>query len=107
MSAAAEGRAVGDVSTVLLIRVLVAALAGIGLATAAVLLFRHGVRPDHFPAVVTGTETVITRYSGPWIGAAAAAALLAGLALTSCCVDLFRWARLRRARRAVAPDRIR
>jgi hypothetical protein len=105
MSAAAEGRAAGDVSIVLLIRVLVAAVATIGLSTAAVLLYRHGVRPDPFPSVVTGTPTVITRYSGPWIGASAAAALLAGLALTSCCVDLFRWVRLRRARRTSGPGK--
>ena len=97
MSAAAAGRAAGDVSTVLAIRVLVAAVATIGLSTAAILLYRHGVRPDHFPTGITGLDAVVTRYSGPWIGAAAATALLAALSLTSCIVDLFRWARLRRA----------
>ena len=96
MSPAEAGRAAGDVSTVLLIRFVVAGLAAVLLLVAAVLLFDHGVRTDHFPSFVTGVSTSITRYSGPWIGAAAGLALLAGLALTSCGVDLFRWSRLRR-----------
>ncbi len=90
------GRAAGDVSTVLLVRFVVAGLAAVLLLVAAVLLFRHGVRTDHFPSFVSGVTTSITRYSGPWIGAAAGLALLAGVALTVGGVDFFRWLRLRR-----------
>ncbi|QNK82810.1 hypothetical protein [Nakamurella sp. PAMC28650] len=100
LSVAAAGRAAGDVSSVLLIRTIVAAVATIVLVVAAVLLFRHGVRPDHFPAFLSGTtSTVITRYSAPWIAGAAGAALLAGLCFTSVTVDLFRRVRWQRARR--------
>ncbi len=102
MSDAEADRAARDVSTVLLIRTLVAGAAAALLLVAAVLLFDHGVRTDLFPSFVSGITTSITRYSGPWIGAAAGLALLAGLALTSCTVDLFRWARLRRAARPPA-----
>jgi hypothetical protein len=88
-----------DVATVLLVRSLLAALATVVLIVAAVLLFRHGVRPNDFPPYATGTtRTVIERYSGPWIGAAGLAALLAGLCLTSCGADLFRRVRLQRSR---------
>jgi hypothetical protein len=99
MSPIEAGRAAGDVSTVLLIRFVVAGVAAVLLLVGAVLLFDHGVRTDHFPSFVSGVSTSITRYSGPWIGAAAGLALLAGLALTSCLVDLFRWSRLRRTER--------
>ena len=76
------------------------AVAAVVLAVAAVLVFRHGVRDDHFPPNVSGAgATVITRYSAPWIVGAAGAALLAGLAFTSVAVDLFRRIRLQRARR--------
>lgn len=75
----------------LLIRGILAGVATVALIVAAVLLFRHGIRSNDFPAYATGTtRTVIQRYSGPWIGAAALAALLAGLCLTSCGADLFR-----------------
>lgn len=102
MSPAAAGRAAGDMLTALLIRSIVAGAAAVLLLVGAVLLFDHGVRPDHFPSYVSGTPTVITRYSGPWIGAAAGLALLSALAFTSCGIDLFRWARLRRAERSGA-----
>ncbi|MET3808521.1 hypothetical protein ABIB25_005550 [Nakamurella sp. UYEF19] len=100
MSDVAAGRAAGDVSSVLLIRAVVAGVATVVLLVVAVLLFDHGVRPDNFPSYVSGTtRTVITRYSAPWIGGAAGVALLAGLSFTSCSVDVFRRVRLQRARR--------
>lgn len=41
---------------------------------------RHGVVTDTWPAFLPGTEsTAITRYSGPWLTAAALAVLGAGL----------------------------
>lgn len=101
MSDVAVGRAAGDVSSVLLIRAVVAAVATVVLLVVAALLFAHGVRPDNFPSYVSGTtRTVITRYSAPWIGGAAGIALLAGLAFTSSAVDAFRRVRLQRARRS-------
>jgi hypothetical protein len=88
-----------DVAVVLLLRSVLAGVAAVLLVIAAVLLFRHGVRPNNFPPYATGTtRTVIKRYSGPWIGAAGLAALLAGLCLTSCAADLFRRVRLQRSR---------
>jgi hypothetical protein len=91
--------AAGGVAAVLLLRSVLAGIATLLLVAAAVLLFRHGVRPNDFPAYATGTtRTVIKRYSGPWIGAAGLAALLAGLCLTSCAADLFRRVRLQRSR---------
>ncbi len=100
LSAKAAGRAAGDVSSVLLVRSVVAAVATVVLVVAAVFLFRHGVRGDHFPPYLSGsTTTVITRYSAPWIAGAAGVALLAGLSFTSVAVDVFRRIRLQRARR--------
>lgn len=88
-----------DVSAVLLLRSVLAGVATIALIVAAVLLFRHGVRPNDFPPYASGTtRTVIRRYSGPWIGAAGLAALLAGLCLVSAAADLFRRVRLQRSR---------
>ena len=97
LSPAAAGRAAGDVSTVLLIRAVVAGLAAVLLLGGAVVLFRHGVRPDLFPPFAGGAGTEVTRYSGPWIGGAAGLALLGVLALTSGGIDLFRWIRFRRS----------
>lgn len=93
----------------LLIRAVLTGLATAALIVAAVLLFRHGIRSNDFPAYASGTtRTVIQRYSGPWIGAAALAALLAGLCLISCGADLFRRIRLpRSAGRADRPSRSR
>lgn len=87
-----------DVSAVLLIRSILAGVATLLLVVAAVLLFAHGVRSNDFPPYAAGTtRTVIQRYSGPWIGAAGLAALLAGLCLVSCGADLFRRVRLQRS----------
>jgi hypothetical protein len=67
-----------------------AALAGAG----AWLLLQHGVTTDPFPPFIDGAEsTSITRYSGPWLTAAAGAALLAALLLLAAIVDLMRWSR--------------
>ncbi len=99
LSPAEAGRAAADVSTVLLVRLLVAAVAAMALLVAAALLFGHARQSNIFPPYVTGGgPTVITRYSAPWISASAGAALLAGLSFTSFGVDLFRRTRLRRDR---------
>ena len=43
---------------------------------------RHGVLTDTWPAFLPGTDsTSITRYSGPWLTAAAVAVLGAGLSV--------------------------
>jgi hypothetical protein len=86
---------------VLLVRSVFAGAATVLLALAAVLLFRHGIRPNDFPPYAAGTKrTVIERYSGPWIGAAGLALMVAGLCATSCAADLFRRVRLQRSRRS-------
>lgn len=97
LSPRAAGRAAGDVSTVLLVRSAVAAVATVLLFVVAGLLFAHGVRDDAFPPYLAGQKsTMITRYSAPWIAGAAGCALLGGLAFVSCGVDLFRRLRLQR-----------
>lgn len=99
-ASSAAGRADGDVSSVLLIRAVVAGVAAVLLLAIAVVLFRNGVRPNRFPPYVAGVErTFITRYSGPWIGGAAGVAVLAGLSFVSFGVDLFRRIRLQRTDR--------
>ena len=101
LSPKAAGRAAGDVSTVLLVRSIVAGAATVLLVVVAVLLFDHGVRDDTFPPYLSGAKsTTIVRYSAPWIAGAAGCALLAGLAFVSFGVDLFRRIRLQRARDA-------
>ena len=77
-----------------LIRAVIAAVLAILAGTGAVRLASRGVRTDVFPAFLQGeTGTVITRYSGPWLTAAAGAALLAALLLLSAAIDLVRWSR--------------
>jgi len=99
IGAALAGSAAGGVSSVLLARSVVAAVAGLLLATVAVLLFCHGVRADHFPPYLpSATSTVITRYSAPWISGSAGALLLSGMCFSSFGVDVFRRLRLQRAR---------
>ena len=57
-------------------------------------LLRAGVRVDTWPSLLTDEgSTSITRYSGPWITAAAAAALAAGMLLLMGAVDLVRYRR--------------
>lgn len=63
-----------------------AIVAGAGLAVlfmaAAGFAVRHGVVTDTWPAFLPGTDsTTITRYSGPWLTAAAVAVLAAGLSV--------------------------
>ncbi len=66
-------------------------------ALAAWLLLQHGIRTDDFPPFIGGEQTTpITRYSGPWLTAAAGMGLLAGLFLLLAVVDLVRWSRTNR-----------
>jgi hypothetical protein len=87
----------GDVtsrSPRLMVRGIVTGILAVLAGGGAWLLLRHGVRTDAFPPFLTDTEsTPITRYSGPWITAAAGAALLAALLLISAVLDLIRWSR--------------
>ena len=93
----ATGVSVGDVtshSPRRLFRGIIAGILAVLAGGGAWLLLRHGVRTDAFPPFLTDTDaTAITRYSGPWITAAAGAALLAALLLLSAVLDLIRWSR--------------
>ena len=63
-------------------RTVIAAVLAVVLLVAAVVLTRHGIVTDVWPAFLPGTDsTSITRYSGSWLSAAAAALLGAGLSL--------------------------
>jgi len=63
-------------------------------------LLRHGIQADDWPSFLADSGTTsITRYSGPWITAAAAAALVAGLLLLLGAVDLVRYRRSSRSSR--------
>jgi hypothetical protein len=58
------------------------------------LMLRRAVNTNDFPPYLSGTSvTPITRYSGPWLTAAAGAALVAALLLLFAAVDLIRWSR--------------
>lgn len=77
-----------------LFRAAAAVIVAVLVGAAAWLLLRHGVRTDGFPPFLADTtSTPITRYSGPWITAAAGAALLAALLLMSALLDVIRWSR--------------
>ena len=77
-----------------LLRAVIAGILAVLAGAVAWLLLRHGVRTDSFPPFLTGSQaTPITRYSGPWITAAAGAALLAALLLLSALFDVIRWSR--------------
>ena len=79
-------------------------VATVPLLVAAVLLFRHGIQVNHFPAFVAGArQTDITRYSGPWIAASFGAALLAALAFTAAVLDAVRRRVRDRSRRRAGP----
>jgi hypothetical protein len=66
-------------------------------AAAAWFLLRHGIRTDDFPPFIDGQpSTPITRYSGPWLTAAAGMALLAATFLLFAVIDLVRWTRAKR-----------
>ena len=63
-------------------------------AIAAWFLLRHGIRTDDFPPFIDGQQaTPITRYSGPWLTAAAGMALVAARLLVYAAVDLLRRSR--------------
>jgi hypothetical protein len=79
---------------VLLIRSIGTAIAAVLAAVGSWLLLRNGIRTDAYPAFLPGTEnTEITRYSGPWLTAAAGVALVGALLLLSSGIDLVRWYR--------------
>ncbi len=66
-------------------------------AVAAWFLLRQGIRTDDFPPFIDGRQsTPITRYSGPWLTAASAMALIAALFLLFAVIDLVRWSRAKR-----------
>lgn len=78
----------------LMLRGIISALLAVLAGAAAWLLLRHGIRTDDFPPFLADTpSTPITRYSGPWITAAAGAALVAALLLMSAVLDAVRWSR--------------
>lgn len=84
-------------SSRLMVRGIIAGILAVLAGAGAWLLLRHGVRTDTFPPFLADTEsTPITRYSGPWITAAAAVALLAALLLLSAALDVIRWATAKR-----------
>lgn len=62
--------------------VVVAAVLAVLFLAAAWIAARRGIVTDTWPAFLPGTDsTSITRYSGPWLTAAAAAVLGAGLSI--------------------------
>ena len=63
-------------------RTVVAAILAVVLLVGAVVLTRHGIVTDVWPAFLPATDsTSITRYSGSWLSSAAVALLGAGLSL--------------------------
>ena len=80
----------------MLLRGVIAVVLAAASAVGAWLLAARGVRTDVFPPFVAGAQsTTITRYSGPWLTAAAGAALLAALLLLAAVLDIVRWSRAR------------
>ena len=77
-----------------LFRAVIAMVLAVVTAVAAWMFLRHGIRTDEFPPFIDGQQsTPITRYSGPWLTAAAAMALVAALFLLFAVVDLVRRSR--------------
>lgn len=75
-----------------LLRAVTATVLALLAGLAAALLLRNGIRTDDFPSFIDGApSTPITRYSGPWLTAAAGMALLAALLLLAASMDLVRW----------------
>ena len=80
-----------------LLRAAIAVVLAVLAAAAAWFLLRHGIRTDDFPPFIDGQQsTPITRYSGPWLTAAAGMALLAALLLLFAVIDLVLWSRAKR-----------
>ncbi len=80
-----------------LVRAVLAIALALLAALAAWFLLRHGIRTDAFPPFIAGEQvTPITRYSGPWLTAAAGMALVAALFLLFGVIDLSRWSRAKR-----------
>jgi len=85
-------------SRVLLLRGVLALVLAVAAVILAVLLYRHGVQEWPFgPVQPETTKTEVPRYIGPWIVAAAAALLAAGLLLVSAGSDAYRLVVSRRA----------
>jgi len=85
---------IGHRSRRTLLRAVGAVVLAVLAAAVAWLLLRHGIRTDAFPPFLSGApSTPITRYSGPWITAAAGVALLAALLLLLASIDVIRWSR--------------
>jgi hypothetical protein len=77
-----------------LVRGVVAIVLAAGAGVVAWWLVGRGVHTDDFPAFLeTQSVTPITRYSGPWLTAAAGAALAAALLVMAAVFDLVRWSR--------------
>ena len=80
-----------------LIRGVGAAVLAVAVGLAAWWLLGRGVRTDDFPPFLDSQSvTPITRYSGPWLTAAAGAAVLAALLVIAAVFDLVRWSRARK-----------
>lgn len=76
------------------VRAVVFAILAVAAGVAGVLALRRGISSDDFPPFLADQQyTTITKYSGPWLTAAAGAALLAGLLLLAAVVELTRWLR--------------
>jgi len=79
-----------------LIRGVGAAVLAVAAGLAAWWLLVRGVSTDDFPPFLDSqSATPITRYSGPWLTAAAGAALVAALLVLAALFDLVRWSRAR------------
>lgn len=77
-----------------LLRGLAAVVAAAAALVGSWFLLRSGIHVDTFPPLLAAAGPAsVTRYSGPWITAAAAAALAAGLLLLLGAVDLVRYRR--------------
>jgi hypothetical protein len=84
-----------------LLRAVAAAVSAFTAGALAWWLLGRGVATDDFPAFLDSQSvTPITRYSGPWLTAAAGAALLAALLVLAAVFDLVRWSRARTVRGA-------
>jgi hypothetical protein len=84
---------------------------GLSLAGAAVLIAvgvlmaLHAVRDHTFPPYVAGqVHTIITSYSGPWLGGAIGVGAVAGLLLVVAVTDLWRRGRIGADRRTSLPS---
>lgn len=97
------GSTTGPGSTAVPARAILAMVAALPALIGSWWLAAHAVRTDAYPPFLAGAEsTPITRYSGPWLTAAAGALLVAMLLLLLAVVDLVRWFRQVRPAAAVS-----